>query len=138
MAYMNQERKAVIAAAVKPVLKKYGLKGSLSVGNHSTIQLKLTSGPIDFIGNSNEFCGRNQRYQMHGFRPNTTGYEDVNVYWIHDHYEGVAREALEELHQALKTANWYDNTRSEIDYFDTAYYCSIRVGSWQKPYLVTA
>jgi len=136
MAYMNQEKKAVIAAAVKPVLKKYGLKGSLSVGNHSTIKLKLTSGPIDFIGNSNEFCGQNQRYQMHGFRPNTSGYEDVNVYWIHDHYEGVARTALEELLAALKTANWYDNTRSEIDFFDVAYYCSIRIGSWRKPYQV--
>jgi hypothetical protein len=29
MAYMNQQKKAVIAAKVKPILKKYGLKGSL-------------------------------------------------------------------------------------------------------------
>ena len=37
MAYMNQERKAKVAAKVKPILAKYGMKGSLSVRNHSTI-----------------------------------------------------------------------------------------------------
>ena len=141
MAYMNAEKKAVIAAAVKPVLNKYGLKGTLSVGHHSTIKLTLTSGPIDFIANSNEVSARNPYWVLNGGRnpmPNTSGYDDVNVYWIHEHYDGVAREALQELHTALKAAGWYDNTRSEIDYFDTAYYCSIHVGRWQKPYQVTA
>ena len=37
MAYMNQEKKAVIAAALKPILKKYKLKGSLRVHHHSKI-----------------------------------------------------------------------------------------------------
>ena len=50
MAYMNQTKKQTIAAKVKPILAKYGMKGSLSVRNHSTIVLKLTAGPIDFIG----------------------------------------------------------------------------------------
>jgi len=36
MAWMNQERKAALAPAIKAALKKYGLKGSLSVNNHST------------------------------------------------------------------------------------------------------
>jgi hypothetical protein len=49
MAYMNQTKKATIASKVKPILAKYGMKGSLSVRNHSTIVLKLTAGPIDFI-----------------------------------------------------------------------------------------
>ena len=50
MAYMNQQKKAVIAAALKPVLKKYNLKGSLRVDYHSSIILNLKSGPIDFGG----------------------------------------------------------------------------------------
>ena len=53
MAYMNQQKKAVIASNLKPVLKKYGLKGSLSVNNHSTIVLTVKSGKIDFIKNFN-------------------------------------------------------------------------------------
>ena len=134
MVYMNQERKAIIQANIKPILKKYGLNGSLSVRNHMTICLTITSGPIDFIGNSNEVCGRNFYQVQQGFKPNTQGYEDVNVYWCHDHYDGVAKDALLELIVALKSAGWYNNTRSEIDYFDTAYYYDIKIGSWQKPY----
>ena len=41
MAYMNQERKAERATAIKAILKKYGQKGSLSVRNHSTLCLKV-------------------------------------------------------------------------------------------------
>ena len=31
MAYMSQEKKAKIVAAVKPILKKYGIKGTFAV-----------------------------------------------------------------------------------------------------------
>ena len=48
MAYMNQQKKAIIASKLKPVLKKYGVKGSLKVSNHSTIVLNVKSGKIDF------------------------------------------------------------------------------------------
>lgn len=51
MAYMNQETKAKIVAAVKPILKKYGIKASFGVRNHSTIVVNIKSGSIDFIGN---------------------------------------------------------------------------------------
>ena len=51
MAYMNQERKAQIVAAVKPILKKYGIKATFAVRNHSTICLNIKSGKLDFIEN---------------------------------------------------------------------------------------
>ena len=38
---MNKERKAERAPAIKKILKKYGLKGSLSVRNYSTLALKI-------------------------------------------------------------------------------------------------
>ena len=49
MAYFNQERKAQKAPAIKAILKKYGVKGSLAVRNHSTFVLNVKSGSIDFI-----------------------------------------------------------------------------------------
>jgi len=49
MAYMNQDRKKKIAEKVKPILKKYGVKGSLKTDRLS-ITLTIKSGPIDFIG----------------------------------------------------------------------------------------
>jgi hypothetical protein len=51
MAYMNQERKQKIATNLKPILAKFGVKGPLSVRNHSSIVLTLKSGSIDFIEN---------------------------------------------------------------------------------------
>lgn len=137
MAYMNQERKALIAKALKPVLAKYGVKGTLSVRGHSTICLTIKSGKIDFIGNSNRVCG-NDHYQVsRGFRANTSGYDQVNPYWFQDHYDGDAKAFLTEAFKALKVAGWYDRSDAQVDYFDTAYYCDINVGKWDKPYIVT-
>ena len=118
MAYMNQDKKAKIAAKMKPVLKKYGLKGSLSVHNHSSITLTLKSGPIDFGGD----------------------HVQVNPYWLDDHYKDrpKALAALKEIKQAMLAADWYDRSDAQVDYFDTAYYYNINVGRWNKPYEVTA
>jgi hypothetical protein len=137
MAYMNQERKAIINKALKPVLAKYGVKGTLSVRNHTAITLTLKSGPIDFIANSNRVCG-NSHYQVsRGFAMNTSGYSDVNPYWYQDHYDGDAKAFLDEAFTALKSADWYDRSDAMIDYFDTAYYYNLHVGKWHKPYEVT-
>lgn len=114
MAYMNQEKKAKIAAAMKPVLKKYKLKGTLSVHNHSSISLNIKSGAIDFGGNDIQ----------------------VNPYWLDDHYKDrpLALKALKEIKQALMAAEYYDESDAQTDYFNTAYYFHINVGRWNKPY----
>jgi hypothetical protein len=137
MAYMNQERKAKIAANLKPVLKKYGVKGSLRVRNHMAIVLTLKSGKIDFIGNCNEVCGRSQFQRNGGFRPIKEGYCDVNQFWYQEHFDGVAKEFLTEAFAALKSADWYDESDAMTDYFNTAYYMDLNIGTWQKPYVVT-
>ena len=136
MAYMNQERKAKIAKALKPVLAKYKVKGSLSVRNHSTIVLTLKSGAIDFIGNSNRVCGNDFYQVQRGFKPNTTGYDQINPYWFQDHYDGDAKAFLTEAMNALKSADWYDESNAMIDYFNTAYYADINIGKWDSPYIV--
>ena len=136
MAYMNQERKQKIAQTLKPILAKYKVKGSLSVQNHSTIVLTLKSGAIDFIGNSNKVCG-NDHYQVaRGFKPNTTGYDQVNPYWFQDHYDGKAKAFLTEAFKALKSADWYDESDAMIDYFNIAYYVDVNIGKWNSPYVL--
>jgi hypothetical protein len=138
MAYMNQERKQKIAQALKPVLAKFGVKGTLRVRNHTAITLTLKSGPIDFIANSNRVCGSNHYQVSRGFRPNTNSYDQVNPYWFQDHYDGVAKEFLTEAFKALKAADYYDNSDAMTDYFDTAYYYDLNIGRWDKPYVVTS
>jgi hypothetical protein len=136
MAYMNQERKAKITKVLKPILAKYKVKGSLSVRNHSTIVLTLKSGAIDFIGNSNRVCGNDFYQVQRGFKPTTSGYDQVNPYWFQDHYDGKAKAFLTEAFKALKSADWYDESNAMIDYFNTAYYVDINIGKWDTPYIV--
>ena len=95
---MNQERKAKISAAVKPILTKYGMKGSLSVRNHSTIVLTLTSGKLDFIGDlqdERQFGYVTNKIDKSKMREN---YElSVNPYWYHEHYNGQSLAFLSEV-----------------------------------------
>lgn len=136
MAYISQDDKANINAALKPILKKYGVKGSLSIRNYSTIVLTLKSGVIDFIANSNRVCSASHYQVSQGFKPNTSGYAQVNIYWYQEHYDGKAKAFIKEALMALKSAGWYDESDIQTDYFNTAYYIDINIGKWDKPYIV--
>lgn len=125
MAYMNQERKTKIAALIKPILKKYGVKATLAVRNHSTIVLNVKSGPIDFISD----YGDTEDARKFGIQ--------VNPYWFQDHFVGKSKAFLTEAFQALRGADWYDRSDAQVDYFDTAYYYDVNIGRWNKPYELT-
>ena len=60
---------------------------------------------------------------------------DVNEYWIHEHYTGVARRFLTELLAAMKGPDYFCNDDSQSDYFHRSHYTDIRVGKWGKPYV---
>ena len=132
---MSQERKSEIAPKVKSILKKFGIKGSLSVRNHSTLSLTLKSGKIDFIANSNRVCG-NDFYQVaKGFKPNTSNYDSINPYWFHEHYDGDAKAFLTEVMEAMNGGNW-DKSDIQSDYFNVGWYVEVQIGKWNKPYIV--
>jgi hypothetical protein len=142
MAYMNQEKKAKIAALLKPIMAKYGVKGSLSVNNHSTIVLTVKSGSIDFVENyiktdaEKPYANHFSEDQVAYIRKNQS--VDVNPYWFQDHFTGKAKTFLTEAFRALKGADWYDESDAMVDYFNTAYYVSVNIGKWNKPYMLTA
>jgi hypothetical protein len=46
MAYMNQERKAARAGKIKEICKRFGVKASLSIRNHSTLVLTVNSSQL--------------------------------------------------------------------------------------------
>jgi hypothetical protein len=134
MAYMNQEKKAVIKAALDQVLKARGFKYSLRVDNHMAINCTIQSGPVDFIGNFKANTG-DKFVNLPGHELNNL---QVNLYWIDDHYSGQARQILKECGEALKAAGYYDRSDAMTDYFDTAYYMHLNIGAWDKPYKITA
>jgi hypothetical protein len=133
MAYMNQEKKKIIAAKLKPVLKKYGVKGTLSVRSHMSIVLNVKSGKIDFIENylTDGKCQDESFVRRYG-------YLDVNPYWFQDHFTGKAKEFLADAFDALKSAGYYNNSDASIDFFDVSYYYDINIGKWNKPYSLEA
>ena len=114
MAYMNQEKKKKLAPKIKDILKKYNMKGTLSVDNYSTLNLNLKSGSVDF------------------------GTDRVNEYWYKDHFADNphALSFLSEVIPAMNVGN-YDNSDLMTDYFDVGWYISVNIGKWDKPYIVT-
>ena len=130
MAYMNQEKKAIIKAALDKVLKPRGIKYSLRVRDHMSITCTIQAAPIDFIGNFLEKSG--DRYRLNDGMP--LNHLPVNLYWIKEHFSGEAAQVLTEAGEALKAAGYYDNSNAQIDYFETAYYMHLDIGQYDKPF----
>jgi hypothetical protein len=132
MAYFNSEKKAKIAPAIKAVLKKYNLKGSLAVHHHSSVVLNIKSGPIDFIGNCNELAKKDAEWKGQTYYEAKNSIQ-VNVYHVDSHFSGVARDALEELIAVLNTDN-YDKSDIMSDYFNVGHYVDVNIGKWDSAY----
>ena len=135
MAYVSQELKSKLSPAIKAVCKKYGIKASIAVRNHMTLALNVKSGKIDFIGNSNRVCGADFYQVAQGFKPNTTGYDQVNPYHFQSHYDGDAKAFLSEVLAVMNDGNW-DKSDIQSDYFNVGWYVDVNIGSWNKPYTV--
>lgn len=128
MAYMSQDHKARIAAVVKPILKKYGIKGSLAVRHHSTLVLNIKSGTIDFVGNFNETC--NPQYLA-------DGNIDVNPYHYKNHFSGRALDFLSEVIPAMYGPEYFNDSDIMTDYFHCSHYVDVNIGKWNKDYELT-
>ena len=129
MAYMSQDNKKKLAPKIKSICKKYGVKASLGVDNHSTLVLNVNSGSIDFFGDTTN-------------RANTTNYEvdnghmSVNPYWYKEHFTGKALAFLSEVIPAMNVGN-FDKSDIMTDYFHVGWYVDVNVGRWNKPYTLT-
>ena len=136
---MSQEKKASIAPKVKAILKKYNVKGSLAVRHHSSLVLNIKSGSIDFVENfietdSKVMHGRKMAQdQIDYIRKNQS--VDVNPYWYHEHFSGVAKAFLAEVLNAMNDGNW-DKSDIQTDYFNVGWYVDVNIGKWNKPYVL--
>jgi hypothetical protein len=131
MAYIDQNKKKEIRTLLKPILKKYGVKGTLSINNHILLKLTIREGDIDFIGD----YVNTTNYPVHLRGPLTT--IDVNPYHYQNHFMGEARNFLDEAFDALHDGNW-NNSDSSIDYFDVGWYVDVHIGKWNRPYKLTS
>lgn len=134
MAYCSQETKAKLAPAIKAVLKKYGMKGTISVKNHSTLCVTIKSGKLDIVSNYNSIAANKPRQGWQEFKPAVA--LDVNQYWFQEQYTGDNLKFLTELFAAMKGDIWFDKSDAMTDYFHTAYYLDVNIGTWNTPYQV--
>lgn len=122
MAFMNQDRKKELAPAIKAVLKKYKIKGTVAVQHHSTLVVNIKEGDLDLLSIYDE----------------DRTYAQVNPYWVvrntEDDYP-VISAFYAELIAAMKGPNWFDKSDSMTDYFHVAWYLNINVGDFQRPYI---
>ena len=137
MAYMSQDTKKELAPAIKAVLKKYGVKGSIGVRNLSTLVVNIKSGQLDFIAADRKI----QEFRKHrGEHHILDGreYLSINPHYVSDWHNKVEETTIadffQELISAMKGDRWFDKSDIQTDYFDQAYFIEINVGKWDKPY----
>lgn len=123
MAYVSKETKQVIAPEIKRVLKKWKMKGSISGQGSATLKVTINEGPFPLPKIANRHVYQYDMYQ-------------VNPYWYQE-AEGLSgswKNFLTELEAAMKGSIWFDKSDSMTDYFHTAYYIDMQIGSGVREY----
>ncbi len=136
MAHITQEEKKIIESRIKPILKEYGVKGTFSVRHHADLVLTIWEGPIDFIGNWEDDYNEGLNNCRNSYDSCQKDYIDINVYWYHEHFTGIALEFLNKVIPAMKTDDWYCDDDIQSDYFNRKYYYTVKIGTWDKPYIL--
>jgi hypothetical protein len=136
MAYMSQEKKAQLAPGIKAVLKKFGMKGSISVNNHSTLVCNVSEGPLDIIGNMYEIAMTKPETFYARDKAPKPNHIQVNPYWISENYSGKVLQFVQALKDAMDIGN-HDRSDIQTDYFDVGWYIDINIGKWDKPFQLT-
>jgi hypothetical protein len=127
MAYVSQEDKKKLAPAIKAVLKKYKMKGSIALRHHSTLVVNIKSGALDVLG----------ALPVSEYGPRD--YVQVNPYWISENYDCPTVVAfLTELKDAMEGPDFFCEDDSMTDYFHRSHYTDINVGKYHTPYVLEA
>ena len=140
MAYITKEQVQEKNKKLKELNKKYGVKGTFSGSNSSTLNLTVHEGSLDFISWYIDYLNKSKdQGDSFGYYAQQIKYIErsknviINPYGISDK---PASPCLDYIQDALEIMleGYYNNSDAMIDYFDCAWYMSIQVGKWNKPY----
>lgn len=134
---MNKEIKKQIHDALKPIMKKNGLKFTTTLKDGCDLTVFIRSGNLDFVSLVNEM-------NNDAFEKNTKKIEKLEQFQFnfgHDRFlrDHKVAKLLTELYNKIesvikKVGKYYNNSNAQIDYFDTAFYYNIYIGEFEKPY----
>jgi len=122
MAYIRTDEVAAIRTQLKEAFPQ--LKFSVRKQHYSSVIVTIKSGTVDF----SDILDKD-------------GYCQTNQYWLER--MGQHKELFEEIYKIIKTApgtveggrEWFDESDSMTDYFHTAFFMSVNIGSYDKPYV---
>jgi len=134
MAYISTEEVAAIRKQLKAEMPEY--KFSVKKCHHSSVTVAFMKGPA-----FKEFTYRDRNGDNVAGDINT--HEQLNHYHAERFYGEENGAIIKKVEKIIKTAPhkagvgdlWYDRSDSQSDYFDTAFYMSIHIGQWDKPYV---
>jgi hypothetical protein len=121
MAYISKEDVQAIRAELKQAFPKW--KFSVRKGSGSlSVDVNIMQGTCAFEGKE---------------------YAQVNNYWIKDHWQDADDQAAllkidEIMHNAPGRAGgrvYFDESDAMTDYFHTAFYTHMQIGSWDRKYI---
>lgn len=124
MAHMSQQNKKEKEPRIKAICKKYGVKGTVSVDNHSTLVLTLQSGSIDFLGEYAAMRGKRKDHIQ------------ITRHGLEERYTGATLSFLQEVFAVMNEGN-HVRSDPQSAYFEVGWYTEINIGKWNKPYVVT-
>jgi hypothetical protein len=113
MSFISKEEVKNIRQKLKTEFPKF--KFSVSGGNSSKLNVTIISGPKDFSDILDD-----------------RGCSNVNHYHLRNY--GKYETLFTKIINVMKSQNWFDNSDSMTDYFHVAYYFSLEIGRWDKPY----
>lgn len=124
MAYMNQERKAKLAAELVKVVPA-GWKYSLAVRHHSTIVMTISEAPVDLIRSI-----KPSEY----FDPDSATEVEVNPHRIDIAFSDTeVAKTFRAIFASLNTGN-HNRSDAQTDYFDVGWYVEVSIGRWDRPF----
>ena len=137
MAYITTEEVRAIRNALK--VKFPNTKFSVRKNNYSMVDVSILSSNIDFTNVLFTSTWGDEE-------PEPVDNIQINTYHCDEKHYGEFTELFSSIIDVMKTApatveggrEWFDKSDSMTDYFHTAYYMSLSVGKWDKPYKMVA
>lgn len=138
MAYITKEQVQEKNKKLKKLNKKYGVKGIFSGSNSSSLTLTIHEGSLDFVKWYVESlvkvrCQFEHYVQQIKYIEENKNFE-INRYSFSDYLPSPCLDYLQDALEIM-LEGYYNNSDAMTDYFDCAWYMTIQVGKWDKPYM---
>lgn len=128
MSYISKEQVAAIRAELKKEFPK--LKFSVRNDGYNAVRVSIQAGDVDF----SPILKDRGHVDLNPHVP----YEEEEARCWRDESKVFCQFApmFNKIVRIMKGQGWYDNSDAMTDYFDTAYYLSLSIGQWDKPYVL--